>query len=284
MTQSTLSVGIAELERLLGAELVERTKRSVRFTALGEEVVARAQEVVRAAEDLYAVAQGAREPLVGPLRLAAIPTIAPFLLPSILAEVATARPRLKLFVREMLTGPACEAVARGVVDCVLLALPASCGEVETVEIAVDRLLLATSADDALGEAVDVDAIDADRLLLLEDGHCLRDHALAACNLSEPRPDAPLVASTLATMVQLVDAGLGITLLPKMAVSAGILHGSRVAGRPITGGEAERRIALAWRVGNPRAEEFRLLAALIRDVASVSPPFPAPAPADAGAGD
>ena len=260
VTQSTLSVGIAELERLLGATLVERSTRTVRFTGLGEAVVARARDVVRGAEDIVAVAQAGREPLVGPLRLAAIPTVAPFLLPRLLPGLAAAAPRLKLLVREMLTGPACEAVARGQVDCVLLALPAECGDVETAEIMADRLLLATPAGEGEGD-VRIDAIDTDRLLLLEDGHCLRDHALAACRLAGPAPDteAVLVASTLPTVIQLVGAGLGITLVPEMAIAGGILSHAPVRAHALTGGLAERRIALAWRRGHPRAREFRLLA-------------------------
>jgi LysR family hydrogen peroxide-inducible transcriptional activator len=251
----------------------------VRFTALGEEVVARAQDVVRAAEDLYAVAQGAREPLVGPLRLVAIPTVAPFLLPRILADLPTTAPRVKLFVREMLTGAACEALARGTADCVLLALPADCGEVETCEVAVDRLVLAVPAAEQSDTMIPIDTIDTDRLLLLEDGHCLRNHALAACNLAHPPVDAPLVASTLQTVVQLVEAGLGITFLPDMAVRAGILSGSRVASQRLEG-QAERRIALAWRKGHPRGAEFRLLGTLIRE--AVARPLPVRARVGGGA--
>ena len=264
VTQSTLSVGIAELERLLGAGLVERTKRSVRFTPLGEEVVARARTVMRAAEDLVQTAGATREPLVGALRLAAIPTVAPFLLPRVLAAVAVSWPRLQPLVREMLTGPACEALARGQIDCVLLALPVECGEVEAVEIATDRLLLAVNAsEDASAVPIPYDEVDPARLLLLEDGHCLRDHALTACALAEPVPEAPLVASTLQTLVQLVDAGLGITLLPEMAVAAGVLTGTRVTSHPVAGVTAERRIALVWRKGHPRAGDFRLLGGTIR---------------------
>lgn len=266
MTQSTLSVGIAELERLLGATLVERTRRTVRFTAIGEEIVARAGSVVRAAEDLSAAAQGAREPLVGPLRLAAIPTVAPFLLPPVLPAIARAWPRLKPIVREMLTGAACEALARGTLDCVLLALPVNCGDVESVEIMVDRLLLAVGPDDAEVTAP-FDEARAERLLLLEDGHCLRDHALAACDLAARIPDAPLVAATLHTLVRLVDAGLGITLLPEMAVRAGMLAGTRVRAQAVDGLTAERRIALAWRRGDPRAGDFGLLAETVRAATS-----------------
>ncbi len=263
VTQPTLSVGVAELEELLGTLLVERSKRSVRFTAVGEEVVARARQLIRAAEDLCAVAHGAREPLVGAVRLAAIPTVAPFLLPRILGGVARDWPRLRLLVREVLTGPACEALQRGTTDCVLLALPAACGDVEACEIAVDRLLLATPAGAAEAQgAASVEGIDASRLLLLEDGHCLRDHALTACKADRPAPDAPLVASTLETLVRLVDAGLGVTLLPEMGVTAGILAGSRVESRVIEG--AERRIALVWRRDHPRGAEFRLLGQAIRE--------------------
>lgn len=267
VTQSTLSVGIAELERLLGTLLVERSKRSVRFTGAGEEVAARARTMIRAAEDLVAVAQGAREPLVGPMRLAVIPTVAPFLLPAILAALGEQWPRLKPFVRELLTATACEAVQRGTIDCVLLALPAACGEVEAFEIMTDRLVLATPATGPASKTpVSIERIDPDRLLLLEDGHCLRSHALAACKVAEAPSDARLVASTLDTLVRLVDAGLGVTLLPRMSVAAGILDGSRVRTQPVDGEEAERRISLVWRDGHPRAEEFRLLGETIRDAA------------------
>ena len=275
VTQSTLSVGIAELERLLGALLVERSKRSVRFTPVGEDVATRARATIRAAEDLVATARAAREPLVGPLRLAAIPTVAPFLLPAILAALADRWPRLRPYVREMLTGTACEALGRGAVDCVLLALPAACGGVEAFELLTDRLVLATPAAEGEGGGgegtpIAIADIDPTRLLLLEDGHCLRDHALAACKVAEPPPDAPLVASTLDTLVRLVDAGLGVTLLPQMGVTAGILRGARVRSRPVLGDDAERRIALVWRAGHPRAEEFRLLGATIRDAVAAAP--------------
>jgi LysR family hydrogen peroxide-inducible transcriptional activator len=266
VTQSTLSVGIAELERVLGTLLVERSKRSVRFTGVGEEVVARARGIIRAGEDLVAVAEGAREPLVGSIRMQVIPTVAPFLLPRILGGVGERWPWLKLFVREALTGPACEALGRGTADCVLLALPADCGEVDVFEVMRDRLVLAVpAAEDASHRPIAYDAIDPDRLLLLEDGHCLRDHALAACKLAGVAEDSRLVASTLQTLVQLVDAGLGVTLLPEMGVAAGMLEGSRVHGHAVAGVSAERRIVLAWRKRHPREEEFRLLGATIRDV-------------------
>ena len=271
VTQSTLSSSVAELERVLGAQLVERTKRPLRFTAVGLEVAARAREVVRAAEDLHEVAQGGRGRLVGPLRMAAIPTIAPFLLPRIVTAAADRWPRLRLFVREMLTGAACEALQRNLVDGVLLALPAACGEVAVCEIMADRLLIAapTGEEAALADLSQLVA-DPSRLLLLDEGHCLRDQALAACNLSAASPDMPLVASTLQTLVRMVDAGLGVTFLPQMAVDAGVLEGTRVSSTAVDLG-AERRIALVWRKRSPRAPDLQLLGQPIREaVATCSP--------------
>ena len=262
VSQSALSVGIAELERLLETSLVDRSRRHVRFTAIGEEIVLRARQMVRAAEDLHVAAQRSYEPLVGTLRMAAIPTIAPFLLASILPALARDWPRLQLYVREMLTSVACEAMGRGAIDCVLLALPVECGEVDSVAIAVDPLLLvAATGQDEL--ALPLCDAEEERLLLLEDGHCLKDHALAACNLSAARSESRLVASTLHTLVQLVDAGLGYTLLPQMAIDAGILSGTRVEARPAQSLHAKRHIALVWRSGHPRTSDFRLLGETIR---------------------
>lgn len=252
----------------------------MRFTNVGEEIVARARGVVRAAEDLLATAQGAREPLVGTVRLAAIPTVAPFLLSRLLPAVGAAWPRLRLVVREMLTGAACESLGRGSLDCVLLALPVECGEVDSWPVLTDRLLLA-SAEGAADVVLPLDELDAQRLLLLEDGHCLKDHALAACDLGASGPEAPLVAATLQTLVQLVDAGLGFTLLPAMAIEAGMLTGTRVRALAVEGLAAERQVVLAWRRGHARAAEFGLLGETIR--VAVSPPPPAPVPAGAGAG-
>ena len=271
---------MAELERLLGADLVHRSKRSVRFTDVGEEVVARARLVVRAAEDLREAAQGPREPLVGAMRMAAIPTVAPFLLPRIVEGVNTQWPRLRLFVREMLTGAACEALQRGAVDCVLLALPADCGEVESCEIMVDRLLVAARADAFHGAGESVAGVDPADLLLLDEGHCLRDQTLAACNLSDAIPESRLVASTLHTLVQMVDAGLGVTLLPQMAVSAGLLEGTRVGSRGLDLPGAERRIALVWRRWSTRAADLRLFAGTIRETAAPAASGPGSARAQA----
>lgn len=264
VTQPTLSSALAELERILGAQLVERSKRSLRFTDVGVEVASRARELIRAADDLHEVARGARERLSGSLRMAVIPTVAPFLLPAIVSAVSEQWPRLRLFVREMLTGAACEALQRNAVDCVLLALPAECGDVAVCEIMVDRLLIAarTGEGEPLGEVSELIA-DPSRLLLLDEGHCLRDQALAACNLSGAPPEAPLVASTLQTLVQMVEAGLGVTFLPQMAVTAGVLDGTHVRSGAF-GPAAQRRIALVWRKRSPRAADMALFGATIRE--------------------
>ncbi|KQS03743.1 LysR family transcriptional regulator [Sphingomonas sp. Leaf357] len=262
VSQSTLSVGIAELERLLGTRLVERSKRHVRFTPIGEEIVVRAGQTVRAAEDLFAAAQRPHEPLVGPLRMAVIPTVAPFLLSSILPSLERDWPRLQLYVREMVTSVACEAMERSTIDCVLLALPVECGDVESMDILVDRLILvaAKGRDEMASPLCDA---DNDRLLLLGDGHCLKAHALAVCNRAAAEADSRLVAATLHTLVQLVDAGLGYTLLPQMAIDAGILDGTSVETRPAQSLHATRTIALVWRSGHPRTSDFRLLGETIR---------------------
>ena len=221
----------------------------------------RARDVARAVEDLCAAAQSASEPLAGRVALAAIPTIAPFVLPDILTGIAARWPRLELFVREMLTGAACEAMQRGTIDCVLLALPVECGDVDSCEILVDPLRLAVGEGETPTPAGE---IDPDRLLFLEGGHCLTDHALAACGRSDPPPEARLVASTVHTLVQLVEAGHGVTLLPEIAIQAGILAGTGVTSHALTGGIAERRIALVWRRGHPRGADFRLLGETIRE--------------------
>lgn len=260
VTQSTLSAGIADLERQLGVVLVERTRRSVRFTAVGDQLVDRARKLVRGAEDLTEIARAASDPLTGEVRFAIIPTIAPFLLAQIVPRVRKDWPALKLFVREMTSPVACEALQRGQVDCVLLALPFGCGDVEEAVIATDRLMLATSAADTPAKVpVAEDAIDMERLLLLEDGHCLTDHALTACGRGGPMGPAPMLCTSLHTLVQMVDQGLGLTLLPQMAVKSGILHETGVSVYPLANAEAARRIALVWRRESARAPEYRLLA-------------------------
>ena len=265
VSQSTLSAGLRDLETLLGVMLVERTKRAVRFTPLGDAVVKKAHRLLREAEELSDMVRTAGLPLSGELRMSVIPTIAPFLLPRMLPRLRRERPDLKLFLREETSAAAIESLHHGRSDCVLLALPFPTGEVEKETIELDALYVAFPKDDPRDPPAEIDPalIDERRLLLLEDGHCLKEHALAACNRPELRASATMIGTSLHTLVQMVDNGLGLTMLPEMALDAGILNGTAVVARPLKSANANREIALIWRKNSPRGDEFRLLADELR---------------------
>ena len=264
VTQSTLSAGLRELETLIGVTLVERTRRVVRFTPLGEGIANKARRILREAEELADMARAAGRPLSGEMRMSVIPTIAPFMLPRILPTLRTDYPDLKLYLREEPSGPACEGLQNGRTDCVLLALPFGCGEVAAAELFEDRLFVAYPKGELRGmpAAIPPDLIDETRLLMLEDGHCLKDHALAACNRPELRAEATMMGTSLHTIVQMVDNGLGLTMLPEMAIKAGILDNTGIAARPLDAEHATRRIALIWRRASPREKDFELLAKVL----------------------
>jgi LysR family hydrogen peroxide-inducible transcriptional activator len=263
VTQSTLSAGLRELESLIGITLVERNRRVVRFTPLGERIVEKARRVVREAEELGEMAKAAAEPLSGELRMSVIPTIAPFLLPRILPQMRADWPGLKLFLREETSAAACDSLSRGRVDCVLLALPFACGDVDAATLFDDPLFVAYPGGETLPPAIRPEDIDEKRLLLLEDGHCLKDHALSACNRPELRAEATMLGTSLHTLVQMVDNGLGVTMLPGMAVDAGILGNTAIQFRPLDAEHPSRAIALVWRKASPRGKEFRMLAEVLR---------------------
>jgi LysR family hydrogen peroxide-inducible transcriptional activator len=267
VTQSTLSAGLRELEALLGVTLVERTRRLVRFTALGERIADKAIRVLREAEELAEMARAEGQPLHGELRMGVIPTIAPFLLPAMLPRLRSEWPDLKLYLREETSTAACEALHRGQLDCVLLALPFGCGEVDSALLFSDPLYVAFPPGEAPSErSVEAAAIDENRLLLLEDGHCLKDHALSACNRPELRAHASMMGTSLHTLVQMVDNGLGLTFVPGMAIETGILHGTGVEAKRLKSDHGFRRVALIWRRSSPRESEFQLLAATLRRIA------------------
>jgi len=265
VSQSTLSAGLRDLETLLGVVLVERTKRNVRFTPLGNAVAAKAHRILRETEELSDLVQSSGQPLSGEVRMSVIPTIAPFLLPRMLPRLRRERPNLKLYLREETSAAAMESLHHGRADCVLLALPYPTGEVEKETIELDALFVAFPKDDPrdLPPEVSPESIDENRLLLLEDGHCLREHALAACNRPELRASATMIGTSLHTLVQMVDNGLGLTMLPEMALDAGILNGTDVVARPLRSDTANREIALIWRRNSPRSDEFRMLAEELR---------------------
>ncbi|MBB3981543.1 LysR family hydrogen peroxide-inducible transcriptional activator [Sphingobium fontiphilum] len=275
VTQSTLSAGIRELETLIDVVLVERTRRVVRFTALGDRIVEKAHRVLREAEELAAIAQASAKPLTGELRMGVIPTIAPFLLPRLLPRLRRDRPELKLYLREETSHAAVDSLRHGHVDCVLLALPYATGEVDSEMLFRDRLFVAFPKDDPRDPPAYIgpEMIDESRLLLLEDGHCLKDHALAACNRPEMRAEATMMGTSLHTLVQMVDNGLGLTMLPEMAIDGGILNHTDIVARPLRSDHPWRDIALIWRRNSPREKEFRLLAGILRDAAQENRQLP-----------
>jgi LysR family hydrogen peroxide-inducible transcriptional activator len=262
--QSTLSSGIAELERLIDLVLVERTKRSLRFTEVGEAFVAKARGVVDAAERLTQFATNAAVPLSGPLRLGIIPTVAPFLLPRILEPIRNAFPAINLYLREQTSEAACAALQRGTLDVLVLALPYACGRIEYESIMHDQLMLAAPRGLLPGVP------DPRSLLLLEEGHCLNDHGLIACGLPRVH-NAAMVATSLQTLIELVEAGFGTTFLPRMAIEAGMLEGRAIDVATLSP-HAAREIVLAWRADSARAGEFRLLAKMVREVVASAPAY------------
>jgi LysR family hydrogen peroxide-inducible transcriptional activator len=201
--------------------------------------------------------------------MSVIPTIAPFLLPSLLPKLRAERPALQLYLREETSHAALDSLRHGHADCVLLALPFPCGDVETEVLFSDPLFVAFPKDDPRDPPAQIspDMIDGSRLLLLEDGHCLKDHALAACNRAELRGEATITGTSLHTLVQMVDNGLGLTLLPEMAIRGGILTNTDITARPIRSPTAHRDIALIWRRNSPRETDFRLMAGILRNAAA-----------------
>lgn len=263
VTQPTLSAGIQELERALGATVVDRARSGVILTAVGEETVRRAGDVLARAEDLVQAARSAGQPLSGRFRLGVIPTVAPFLLPKALPLLRERFPKLRLFLREDLTAKLAAALKTGALDAALIALPYDTSGLETASVVDDELLAAAPAGHPMtaGDTVAPEALEGEDLILLEDGHCLREHALAACSLEAPRtPDGGgFAATSLHTLVQMVGSGLGVSLIPAMAVDAGLADQASVIVRHLDADQPVREIVVAWRAGSSRGVEARLLA-------------------------
>ncbi|HEY1251845.1 MAG TPA: hydrogen peroxide-inducible genes activator [Thermoanaerobaculia bacterium] len=266
VTQSTLSAGIKELETLLGVQLVERDKHHVRLTTVGEDVAARGRELLAAATDLAEAARSATGPLSGPLRLGAIPTIAPYLLPRVLPALRRAHRELRLYLREDLTGRLLERIRTGRLDVALIALPFDTGDLYVRELFRDEFaFVAREADPAVRtKTVALRRIDTDDMLLLEEGHCLRDHAIAACGPRRGRRESPVEATSLTTLIQMVEGGLGVTLLPRITLDAGILKGSRLVARPLASPAPSRTLALVARRTSPRLRDADLLAEFLME--------------------
>ena len=264
VSQSAFSVAIRELEFGLGVRLVDRTNRKVTVSQLGREVATQARLCLRDIEALVEVARGYRQTLSGPLRLGVITTIAPFLLPTVLPSLRKAYPQLRPLLREETTRRIYDKLMDGQLDLILLALPYEMRNVETMHLFKDRFRLAARAGTKLvdPENYRFNRLNAESVLLLEDGHCLRDHAIAACRIRKLEKVSRFSASSLLTLVEMVDADLGITYLPEMAEGSSLLSGTGVKTYPLRDG-AYREIGLAWRRGSGRASEFRLLGEFIR---------------------
>jgi LysR family hydrogen peroxide-inducible transcriptional activator len=261
VTQSTLSAGIKELETQLGVQLVERDRRHVRLTAVGEDVASRARELLAAARDLAEAARAGTRPLCGPLRLGAIPTIAPYLLPVALPALRRAHPDLKLYLREDLTQRLLERLHAGPLEVSLIALPYDTGDLYVRELFRDEFSFVAREGDpaARQKQVALQKIDPGQLLLLEEGHCLRDHAIAACGQRRGAWESRVEATSLTTLIQMVEGGLGVTLLPRITLDAGILEGTRLVARPLAPPAPSRKLALVARRTSPRRRDTDLLA-------------------------
>lgn len=266
VTQSSLSAGLKELENTLGVQLVERDRQTVLMTPVGSEVVRRARGILAAAQDLVEFADGAGEPMSGALRIGVIPTIAPFLLPAVLRLLNSRYPALRTILREDLTPGLLLRLEEGRLDFALIALPFDTGKLLIEPLFDDPLWLVAKAGDALlsPPAVQLDTELSERLLLLEEGHCLRDHSLHACPLGSRRGGEALEATSLLTLVQMVESGLGVALIPQMAVAAGLARSAGLTTRSLAPPAPSRTIALVARASTPRLAEFKALVTVVRE--------------------
>lgn len=260
VSQPALSTQIRELEARLGLQLFERTSKGVLVTPAGEEIVARARKVLRDIDDLRDVATGAGDALTGPLRLGVIPTIAPYVLPGAVRLIGEAHPTLELYLREDRTNNLLDQLQAGDLDLLLLALPVDRPGIGEMPLYDEPFLLAVPEAHALakGRRFDVAALAGERLVLLEDGHCLRDQALAVCEMAghDGRPEVQ--GTSLTTVIQMVGAGLGVTLLPAGAIERDVHADGRVAVRQLQSPVPSRTVGLAWRASSARADAYRSL--------------------------
>ena len=268
VSQPALSMQIKELEDVLGAQLFERTARQVRLTPLGEELRLRVQEILRAVDEIGDLARAAGETLVGRMRLGVIPTIAPYLLPRVMQRVGRDHPGLDLYIRETVTPKLVSELRDGRLDAAILALPVSEPGLTEKELFQEDFVLVRPGADRDQPLPSKEGLRAMRLLLLEEGHCFRDQALSFCEMGANHPREMLDGSSLSTLVQMVNAGIGVTLLPEMALgvetrSADVSVHRFAAPRP------SRSIGMIWRASTPLAVQLDQLAEIVRDAATSS---------------
>ena len=264
ISQPAFSVAIRELESVLNVRLVDRTRKNVTITGVGRDVAAQARLVLNDLEGLVDIARHLQKPLSGRLNLGVIPTIAPFLLPGLLPKLRKAWPALKLYPVEDQTQRIYKQLMHGDLDVILIALPYELKGTEDIVLFRDHFFLACRQDTKLIDPANytVEQLPDESILLLEDGHCLRDHALSACRIRNRDKVSHVTASSLLTLIHMVDADLGVSFIPEMAIGTPILKNTHVRTWPMKSGNY-REIGLVWRKGSMRVKEFRMLGEFIR---------------------
>lgn len=265
VTQPALSMQIQELEKSLGVRLIERRPRGATLTEAGREVARRAGRILGEVRDIADYARSRGQPLSAAVRLGVIPTIAPYVLPPLLPKLRSRHPTLELQLRETHTQQLISELLDGVLDLLLLALPIEHPDIETLPLSEDRFLLAMPPDRDIQGRVRAkpDILKSDRLLLLEEGHCLRDQALAFCRLRRIGHIDTFGASSLSTIVQMVANGMGLTFLPEISLDLETQH-SRIKVVRLAEPEPSRTLGLAWRATSPRKDDFLALAGLVKE--------------------
>ncbi|ABD54502.1 hydrogen peroxide-inducible genes activator [Jannaschia sp. CCS1] len=262
VTQPALSMQIKEMEEAFGLPLFERTPRQVRLTGFGETVLTRAKDILRAVDELDDLARAARGGLTGRLRLGVIPTIAPYLLPRLIGTLGLHYPQIDLHIRETLTPRLLEDLSAGRLDTAILALPVSVPALTEVPLHDEEFVLVRPAEDDDKPVPDGEALAQMRLLLLEEGHCFRDQALSFCNIRSSLPREGLDGSSLSTLVQMVGAGIGVTLIPDMAVGVET-RSATVSVARFAQATPKRTIGMVWRKASPLATELEGMAEVVR---------------------
>ncbi|WP_062309094.1 hydrogen peroxide-inducible genes activator [Polynucleobacter sinensis] len=264
--QSTLSAGLKELEDSLGVRLVERDRQNVAITPVGLEILTRAKAILASSEDLVEYAGAAGRPMAGTVRLGVIPTIAPFLLPNVMPDIRARFPDLKIALREDLTANLLTRLVEHQLDFILIALPYETSGLLVKELFDDEFWLVAGEDDPAlkGKEIYLPAKMAERLLLLEEGHCLREHTLQACKRPDVRKADGMEATSLLTLLQMVESGMGIALLPEIAVNGGLLNGTHLVAKPLAPPAPKRVIALVARASTAHLDEFEAFSNCIQE--------------------
>ncbi|MEM6461601.1 MAG: LysR substrate-binding domain-containing protein [Pseudomonadota bacterium] len=265
VSQPALSMQIKELEATLAVDLFERGARDVRLTGFGEQFAVRAREILRSVNDLEDIARASQSSLIGQLRIGVIPTVAPYLLPTIIGNLTHAYDGLEIHVRETLTAKLIEDLIDGRLDTAIVALPVSEPAFVEVPLFSEEFVLVRPSADVDKPVPDRDSLREMRLLLLEEGHCFRDQALSFCNMRSALPRELLDGSSLSTLVQMVGAGIGVTLIPEMAVAVET-KSANVSATRFKKPKPTRTIGMIWRKSTPLAEQLTKIADIVRQSA------------------